>query len=229
MEKARLFVLYGSFDTAMAALRDLNAAEIGADAVTLLSPHAAGRHGSATVAATKATDIPPDRTSGQNVPSAQVVNVSGIGPVVAIGPLADPLRDRNIVDVLQDRGATVQAAQHTAEGLRRGVSVLVIDAPRSSHERAQAIIDRHHPIGLDSLGQSYLEPGWSRADQIAGDRGVVEVADDLLNVKRPGEDSSAFRSMAPGREELGVSKSGAETPEAGKGEVMGEQGAGPDR
>src|SRR5688500_9665605 len=73
MEKARLFVLYGSFDTAMAALRDLNAAEIGADAVTLLSPHAAGRHGSATVAATTATDIPPDRTSGQNVPSAQVV------------------------------------------------------------------------------------------------------------------------------------------------------------
>jgi hypothetical protein len=224
MEKARLFVLYGSFDNAMAALRDLNAAEFGPDDVTLLSPHAAGRHGSATAA-----DIPPDGTSGQNVPSSQIVNVPGIGPVVAIGPLADPLRDRDIVDVLEDRGATVQAAQHAAEGLRRGVSVLVIDAPRSSYERAQAIIDRHHPIELDSLGESYLEPGWSRADQIAGDRGVVEVADDRLNVKRPGEDSSAFRSMAPGREELGVSKSGAETPEAGKGEILGGQGAGPDR
>jgi hypothetical protein len=224
MEKARLFVLYGSFDNAMAALRDLNAAEFGPDTVTLLSPHAAGRHGSATAA-----DIPPDRTSGQNVPSGQVVNVSGIGPVVAIGPLADPLRDRNIVDVLEDRGATVQASQHAAEGLRRGVSVLVIDAPRSSHERVHAIIDRHHPIDLDSLGESYLEPGWSRTDHVAGDRGVVEVADDRLNVKRPGEDSSAFRPLAPGREELGLSKSGAETSEAGKGEIPGGQGAGPGR
>ena len=91
------------------------------------------------------------------------------------------------------------------------------------------IIDRHHPITLDSLGETYLEPGWSRADRIAGDEGVLEVAGDLLNAKRPGEDSSAFRPLAPGNEELGVSKSGAETPDAGKGEVTGGQGAGPDR
>lgn len=228
MEKARLFVLYGSFDNAMAALKDLSTAEIGPDAVTLLGPHAAERHGSATVAATTAaTGI--DSPSSQDVPSGQIVNVPGIGAVVAIGPLADPLRDHNIIDVLEDRGATVQASQHAAEGLRRGVSVLVIDAPRSSHERVQAIIDRHHPIDLDSLGESYLEPGWSRADHVAGDRGVVEVADDQLNVKSPGEDSSAFRPLAPGREELGLSKSGAETPEAGKGEIPGGQGAGPDR
>jgi len=97
MEKARLFVLYGSFDNAMAALKDLSTAEIGPDAVTLLSPHAAERHGSATVAAT-ATGI--DSPSGQDVPSGKIVNVPGIGAVVAIGPLADPLRDRNIIDVL---------------------------------------------------------------------------------------------------------------------------------
>jgi hypothetical protein len=228
MEKARLFVLYGSFDNAMAALKDLSTAEIGPDAVTLLSPHAAERHGSATAAATAAaTGI--DSPSGQDVPSGKIVNVPGIGAVVAIGPLADPLRDHNIIDVLEDRGATVQASQHAAEGLRRGVSVLVIDAPRSSHERVHAIIDRHHPIDLDSLGESYLEPGWSRTDHVAGDRGVVEVADDRLNVKRPGEDSSAFRPLAPGREELGLSKSGAETSEAGKGEIPGGQGAGPGR
>ena len=92
-----------------------------------------------------------------------------------------------------------------------------------------AIIDRHHPIRLDSLGEVYLEPGWSRADRIAGDEGVLEVADDLLNVKRPGEDSSAFRPLAPGMRNWALSKSGAENPEAGKGEVPGGQGAGPDR
>jgi hypothetical protein len=139
------------------------------------------------------------------------------------------LRDRDIIDVLHDKGVVVRDAQRAAEGLRLGASLLVVDAPRSSHDQVLPIIDRHHPITLDSLGETYLEPGWSRADRIAGDAGVLEVADDLLNAKRPGEDSSAFRPLAPGNEELGVSKSGAENPNAGKGEVTGGQGAGPDR
>jgi len=222
MEEARLFALYASHENAMAALDDLKNAGFGADAVSLLSPHAAGRHGSATVADTAADTAPGRVTSGE-------VNVSGIGPLVVTGPLADPLRDRDIVDVLHDRGVVVRDAQTAAEGLRRGASLLVVDAPKSSHDRVLPIIDRHHPVTLDSLGETYLEPGWSRADRIAGDDGVLEVAGDLLNAKRPGEDSSAFRPLAPGNEELGLSKSGAETPEAGTGEVTGGQGAGPDR
>jgi hypothetical protein len=218
MEEARLFALYASHENALAASDDLKTAGFGGDAVSLLSPHAAGRHGSATVA-----DTAPGRaTSGE-------VNVSGIGPLVVLGPLADPLRDRNIIDVLHDKGVVVRDAQTAAEGLRRGASLLVVDAPKSSYDRILPIIDRHHPVTVDSLGETYLEPGWSRADRIAGDDGVLEVADDLLNAKRPGEDSSAFRPLAPGNEELGLSKSGAETPEAGKGEVTGDQGAGPDR
>jgi hypothetical protein len=218
MEEARLFALYASPEHALAALNDLKGAGFGEESVNLLSPHAAERHGSATVA-----DIQPGRS-----PSREV-NVSGIGPLAVTGPLADPLRDRDIIDVLHDKGVVVRDAQRAAEGLRRGASLLVVDAPRSSHDRVLPIIDRHHPITLDSLGETYLEPGWSRADRIAGDAGVLEVAGDLLNAKRPGEDSSAFRPLAPGNEELGVSKSGAENPDAGKGEVTGGQGAGPDR
>jgi hypothetical protein len=218
MEEARLFALYASPEHALAALNDLKGAGFGEESVNLLSPHAAERHGSATVA-----DIQPGRS-----PSREV-NVSGIGPLVVTGPLADPLRDRDIIDVLHDKGVVVRDAQRAAEGLRRGASLLVVDAPRSSHDRVLPVIDRHHPITLDSLGETYLEPGWSRADRIAGDAGVLEVAGDLLNAKRPGEDSSAFRPLAPGNEELGVSKSGAENPDADKGEVTGGQGAGPDR
>jgi hypothetical protein len=218
MEEARLLALYASPEHALAALDDLKAAGFGAGSVNLLSPHAAERHGSATVAG-----IAPGH------PETREVNVSGVGPLVVIGPLADPLRDRDIVDVLQHKGVTVRDAQTAAEGLRRGGSLLVVDDPQSSHDQALPIIDRHYPITLDSLGETYLEPGWSRADRIAGEEGVLEVADDLLNAKRPGEDSSAFRPLAPGNEELGISNSGAENPDAGKGEVTGGQGAGPDR
>jgi hypothetical protein len=219
MDKARLFALYGSPDNALTALDDLTkAGPADGDFVTLLSPHAAGRHGGAIAA-----DIPPGRPGSSNV------NVSGIGPLVVIGPLAAPLRERDIVAVLHDGHVELRDAQTAAEGLRRGASLLVIDAPRSSHEGILAIVDRHHPIGLDSLGEVYLEPGWSRADRIAGDEGVLEVADDRLNVKRPGEDSSAFRPLAPGDEELGLARSGGENPETGKGEILGSQGAGPDR
>ena len=219
MDKARLFALYGSPDNALAALDDLTkAGPIDADSVTLLSPHAAGRHGGAIAA-----DIPPGRTASSNV------NVSGIGPLVVIGPLVAPLRERDIVAVLHDGSVELRDAQTAAEGLRRGASLLVIDAPRSSHDGILEIVDRHRPIRLDSLGEVYLEPGWSRADRVAGDEGVLEVADDRLNVKRPGEDPSAFRPLAPGEEELGLARSGGHNPDAGKGEVPGSQGAGPDR
>jgi hypothetical protein len=219
MDNARLFALYGSPDNALAALDELTkAGPTDADSVTLLSPHAAGRHGGAIAA-----DIPPGRPASANV------NVSGIGPLVVIGPLAAPLRERDIVAVLHDGSVELRDAQTAAEGLRRGASLLVIDAPRSSHEGILEIVDRHHPIRLDSLGEVYLEPGWSRADRIAGDEGVLEVSDDRLNVKRPGEDASAFRPMAPGEEELGLARSGGQNPDAGKGEVSGSQGAGPDR
>jgi hypothetical protein len=218
MEEARLLALYASPEHALAALDDLKAAGFGAGSVNLLSPHAAESHGSATVAGMQ-----------HGHPETREVNVSGVGSLVVIGPLADPLRDRDIVDALQDKGVTVRDAQTAAEGLRRGASLLVVNAPQSSHDQVLQIIDRHHPITLDSLGETYLEPGWSRADRIAGEDGVLEVADDLLNAKRPGEDSSAFRPLAPGNEELGISRSGAENPDAGKGEVTGGQGAGPDR
>lgn len=218
MDHSRLFALYGSPDNALAALDDLTNAGTGRNAVTLLSPHAAGRHGSATSA-----DIPADRHASSNV------NVTGIGPLVVIGPLGAQLHDRDIVAVLRDGSVELRDAQTAAEGLRRGATLLVVDAPRSSHDEILEIVDRHHPIRLESLGPTYLEPGWSRVDRIAGDDGVLEVADDLLNVKRPGEDGTAFRPLAPGKEELGLSKSGAENPEAGKGEILGGQGAGPDR
>jgi hypothetical protein len=218
MENSRLFALYGNPDSALAALDDLAKAGTGAESVSVLSPHAAGRHGSATAA-----DIPAGRPADGNV------NVAGIGPLVVVGPLASPLRDRDITAVLHEGGVGLRDAQSAAEGLRRGATLLVVDAPRSSHDEILRIVDRHHPIGPESLGPTYLEPGWSRVDRVAGDDGVLEVADDLLNVKRPGEDSAAFRPLAPGEDELGLAKSGAENPEAGKGEIPGGQGAGPDR
>ena len=94
MEKARLFALYASPEHALAALDDLKAAGFGA-----------GRRQSA--------QSPCRRTPWQRhrrryrrraAPASREVNVSGIGPLVVIGPLADPLRDRDIVDVLQDKG-----------------------------------------------------------------------------------------------------------------------------
>jgi|SRR4051812_41268460 hypothetical protein len=218
MEEARLFALYGSLENALAALEDLRAAGFETEGLNLLSPHAAGRHGSATVAG-----MPPD------LPAARKVTIPDLGSLVVVGPLGEPLIERDIVYVLQDKGVGVRDAQTAAEGLRRGGSLLVVDAPPSSHDRVLEIVDRHHPVTLDSLGETYLEPGWSRADRVAGDEGVLEVASDRINVKRPGEDPSAFRPLAPGKEELGLSRSGAENPEAGKGEGTGEQGAGPDR
>jgi hypothetical protein len=218
MKMACLIAFYTSFDTALRVMEDLAAEGFGADAVNVLGPHTAGRKGTATK-----SDIPPDR------PGRHDVNLTDIGPTVVIGPMAEQLRNRDVIQVLRDRGVPAGISQRAAEGLRRGGALVVVDVPQSDHDRALAVIDRHNPGGLESLGEAVLEPGWSRTDRVAGDQGVVEVADDLLNVKKPGEDAAAFRPLAPGREELGLAQSGAEGPEPGSGELHGGQGAGPDR
>src|SRR5690349_15988784 len=147
--------------------------------------------------------------------------VTVLGPHTAGG---DPIQ------ALTDRGVPAPVAQRSAEGLRRGGTLVVAVVPQVGRDRALAVIDRHNPSGLESLGEIYLEPGWSRADQIAGDQGVIEVADDLLNVKRPGENAAAFRPLAPGAEELSVPESSIESPEPGSGEPQGgRRGAGPER
>lgn len=218
MEEAHLVALYTRFDTALRVMDELGAEGFGDGAVNVLSPHAAGRHGTAT-----AGDLPTDR------PGKHDVNVSGLGPLVVIGPLAERIRGRELIQVLHDRGITLEVAQRAVEGLRRGGSIVVVETAASGHDRALAVIDRHRPGGLESLGTAYLEPGWSRADEVAGAEGVLEIADDRLNVKKPGEDASEFRSLAPGPEELRVEKSGGRSSEAGSGELHGSQPAGPDR
>jgi len=218
METERLIAFYTSFDTALRVMEELDAEGFDADAVSVLGPHTASRRGTATKA-----DIPPDR------PGRHDLNDSEIGPLVVIGPLAEELRGRTVIPVLTERGVPIDVSQRAAEGLRRGGALVVVDAPRAEHGRALAVIDRHDPGGLERLGETYFEPGWSRADNVAGDQGVIEVADDRLNVKRPGEDEAAFRPLAPGREELGAARSGAEGPEPGAGELHGGQGAGPER
>ncbi|WP_158043345.1 hypothetical protein [Skermanella pratensis] len=218
MEEAHLVALYTRFETALRVMDELGAEGFGAEAVNVLSPHAAGRHGTATAA-----DVSPDR------PGRHDVNDSDIGPLVVIGPLAEQIRGRELIQVLRDRGITVEVAQRAAEALRRGGSIVVVDTAAADHDRALAVIDRHQPGGLETLGTTYFEPGWSRADEVAGAEGVLEIADDRLNVKKPGEDASEFRSLAPGPEELRVEKSGGRSSEAGSGELHGSQPAGPDR
>ena len=100
-------------------------------------------------------------------------------------------------------------------------------------ERVAAITGGHGALGR-AVVEAAQASGWTvavidHASGHAAPEGVLEIADDRLNVKKPGEDASEFRSLAPGPEELRVEKSGGRSSEAGSGELHGSQPAGPDR
>ncbi|EWY37302.1 hypothetical protein N825_20625 [Skermanella stibiiresistens SB22] len=122
--------------------------------------------------------------------------------------------ERDIGDLPRETGISPATAQRAADGLRRGGSVVLVHATVAEGGRVRAILERYEPGGIDRLAETYLEPGWSRADEVAGPDGVLEIADDLLNVKKPGEDPSKFRPLAPSPDEPIL-----ERPDTGKAET----------
>jgi hypothetical protein len=138
-------------------------------------------------------------------------SVSVIGVNDATGPVERELADHPIEHVLRKRDVPAPEVERAVEGLRRGGALVIADMPAADHDRALAVIDRHRPGGADRAQENYPEPGWSRHDEVTGPRGALEVADDRLHVKRPGESQDAFRTLAPTPEEMSTKAQDAAT------------------
>lgn len=112
--------------------------------------------------------------------------VPGIGPVLAIGPLAGLLGGAavglvvgGILGGLIDVGVPRQYAEYYAEGVRRGGTLVTVQTEDSNSELAMDILDRHNAIDVEERAAQWRQAGWSTfnpaaapytADQIAQER-----------------------------------------------------------
>ena len=87
------------------------------------------------------------------------VAIPGIGPLIAMGPLAGALGGLSlgaaaggVVGLLKDYGVSEEEAEFYMEGVRRGGSLItMLDLPEDRAKRAQDILSAHDPINVEQL------------------------------------------------------------------------------
>lgn len=97
--------------------------------------------------------------------------IPGIGPVVALGPLAAGLLGAGVGGVaggilaaLTDNGVSKEDANCLCEAIRRGGTVVAVSAEDEQSERAADILGRHRLVDLEECHTDWTASGWKGFD-----------------------------------------------------------------
>ena len=100
--------------------------------------------------------------------------IPGIGPVLAAGPLAAVIAGAGIgatagglISGLTRLGVPEDDANYYAEGVRRGGTLVSVDAADDKAESAVAIMKRHGAVEIDKRAAQWRDEGWSGFDSNA--------------------------------------------------------------
>lgn len=98
--------------------------------------------------------------------------IPGIGPVLAAGPLAAVIAGAGIgaaagglISGLTRLGVPEEDANYYAEGVRRGGTLISVDAADDRAERAVSIMKRHGAVEIDKRAAQWRDEGWSGFDE----------------------------------------------------------------
>src|SRR3954467_15639214 len=176
--------LYNSYDDARAAVRELEAAGVGHNDISILASNADNWYSDDRKASTfpdRDLDGNDDRAeaagAGAGVGAAVggtagllaglgLMAIPGVGPVVAAGWLVATLAGAaaggvagSVVGALTQAGVSKEDADIYAEGLRRGGAVVSARVPDADATRLQAIMDRS-AVNVRERAGVYRQGGW---------------------------------------------------------------------
>lgn len=97
--------------------------------------------------------------------------IPGVGPALVAGPLAAGLLGAGLgaaagglMGALSDLGVPAEEAGYYAEGVRRGGTLVTVEADETLADRAASILSRHHPVNLTERVEQWRQSGWTRFD-----------------------------------------------------------------
>lgn len=106
--------------------------------------------------------------------------IPGIGPVVAAGPLIAGLIGAGVgaavgglVGALIDAGVPEDYADYYAEGVRRGSTLVAVEAEEAAADRIVRIFSRYNPVNIEERATMWRESGWTGRD-VVGDSTVYD-------------------------------------------------------
>lgn len=167
--------IYDTYGQARQAVADLNAAGVPDKNISLV----ANKHVSAEYddvdehegAATGAGIGAAVGGAGGLLAGLGIMAIPGIGPVVAVGWLASTLvgalagaATGGIVGALVDAGVSKEDAEVYSEAIRRGGTLLTVQAEDNQAPAVEAILNRHQPIDPLRRRDEYRSAGWKGYD-----------------------------------------------------------------
>ena len=180
--------LYNSYDDARAAVRELEAAGVGHNDISILASNADNWYSEdrkSSAYPDRDLDGKDDRAeaagAGAGVGAAVggaagllaglgLMAIPGVGPVVAAGWLVSTLAGAaaggvtgGVIGALTQAGVSKEDAEVYAEGLRRGGAVVSARVPDSDAVRLQAVMDRS-AVNIGERSAAYRQAGWRSFD-----------------------------------------------------------------
>ncbi len=100
-----------------------------------------------------------------------VIAIPGVGPLVAAGVLATTLAGAatgaaagGILGALTNYGVSEEDAHVYSEGIRRGGTLVTVQAADNRAQMARDILNRYDPVDIPVRREAYKEGGWTRYD-----------------------------------------------------------------
>jgi uncharacterized membrane protein len=165
--------LFRDSNEAQAALQDLEGAGFTREHLNLVAFDGSGTYSDL---AKRSSELGSNTTKGAAAGGMAglliglaAVAIPGIGPVVAAGPIAAALAGAGVgaatggmLGALNDMGVPGNEAKYYQEAIRRGGTMLVVQAGGdTSAEQAQSILDRHGAIDIDEQSAGWRAEGWN--------------------------------------------------------------------
>ncbi len=171
--------LFDDVSVARDAVQDLLHAGIDQKNITLMAYDPHGDYSSALETPEGAGDVGEEAATGAGIGALiggigglllglGALTVTGIGPIVAAGPIAAALLGAGtgatiggLVGLLMDADLDKEHAQLYAEGVRRGGTLVVVQTEEQEARRAEQILDRRGPVNLEERSAGWHARGWA--------------------------------------------------------------------
>ena len=175
--------LYDTYDDAAQTVRDLEAANVPHDSISMMANNADNRY--APVDSRK-TEAASGAGAGASIGTVLgggagllaglgVLAIPGVGPVVAAGWLVSTLggaaagagigaASGGIIGAMTEAGVSKDHAHVYAEGVRRGGTLVTARVDDTQAAVVEGIMRQHHPVDPDARGLAYRRSGWKEFD-----------------------------------------------------------------
>ena len=142
--------------------------------------------------------------------------IPGVGPVLALGPLAAALGGAGIgavaggiIGALTESGIPESEAQNYAEVVRRGQVLVSVRTDSARADRARDVLDQYEPVDVEDRSAAWKQRGWSGYDP-----GAEPLSEDELRRER--EYYGAVNASNPDRNLTRADQAGADPALRGK-------------